>query len=608
VKYYIILLSILVISVIGVNDVFGINAGPEYTPTQPNALASYDDINNQITVTWNFDSLPVDTTTCLLKGDFVWQEDLNRNYNVTPAQNELNKVFDKSTSFIPLQYAVVSPTPTTINATTIYTEVIPCTNGEMRIDIDTIMSDSLNINNYKDLQIFLTFYVPNSNGGFSASSSFRIDEVFVFYTPDDIWSNNAKTWACGNQIGSVLYIDQSGIHGSNGDNCDKYLVLDPFQWVEIQMYGSSNPTPKGTPSYDFHDGLSQLLFKVGLEPTQQQEQNKKNGGGGCSDCEPPTLGLNKAGKRQVDNGITINGNSTNVEYWHTPTDKIIMNIGEEQEIKFKVYENGGLHNLWRSQLAIGIKEIGTSLNEAEAIITTTMHQHDIESVKIEDKNNLFVVNATTVTTKEVTCKNTQTKLNCTEFTIKFTFAERPNYDVFRIDVADNNHNNSANFFNDGIEVHGETLNEQPTSKVYNRYSSTIKDGLFINLIRTDKVTDMWIDDKNRVWHYLGNDRFEKLTPEPPYVCDDKPLDEIMNGGTRINCNYNEYIDLQAKKALEKMAEICPDCLLPTHNDMKESFSRDITPRINDILNDPEMILRMEAEAQRALEYLQNHRQ
>jgi len=42
-----------------------------------------------------------------------------------------------------------------------------------------------------------------------------------------------------------------------------------------------------------------------------------SGGGGCSgDCTPPTLGIDKQGFRNVENGFTINGNSYNVAHYH----------------------------------------------------------------------------------------------------------------------------------------------------------------------------------------------------------------------------------------------------------------------------------------------------
>jgi len=594
-KLFLVLFFVLVVSLVGVNDVFGINAGEEYTPTQPNALASYNNINNQITVTWDFDNLPVDTTTCLLKGDFVWQEDLNRNFNVTPAQNELNNVFDKSTSFIPLQYSTVSPTPITINSTTMYTEIIPCTNGNMRIDIDTIMNHSLNINNYKDLQIFLTFYVANSNGGFSSSLSFRIDEVFVFYTPDDTWSNNAKTWACGGQIGSVLYIDQSGIHGNNGDNCDKYLVLDPFQWVEIQMYGSSNPTPKGTPSYDFHDGLSTLLFKVGLEPTQQEE-NKKNGGGNESKTRP-TFGIGHEVPSQLVNcGFKYDEKCYDIiNNWHTDFNSTEIKTGETHTFTQKAYFPKIMKLMGFN---LGIAEIGKGYDSELQIDVSFDYQGNITHIELNQDSDIIDSESLQIHNFKVACDETDTQKKCDAVSYTMRFLEPLQYDIMAMQGIDQKNREQWTYLNEGFPVTGKSLNPMKTDNIMGteKYEGLIK------VTQKEKYGDIWIAEDGREFERNSfgsftqiNQTFERKTT---------PEQSVMN---RIHSEYYILVDAEKLKAQKTLEKICPHCNDESFDKLNDLVYGDISLKL-DRINDPELQRAIIAEQQRALEYLQSHRQ
>jgi len=298
------------ILLIGVNDASAtIGAGSEYEPTQLNAHASYNTLTNQVQVSWNFNATDTSgngaPTTCLLKGDLVY----GQNNNVGNLENN-------SGSFIPRFYSTVTTTPTTTPtityqgnnpATGQFTEIVTCT-GSMRIDIDTLMNHSENINNYPDLMIFLTFYVPDPNGNFNGGSIYRIDEVFIFYSPVNINSNSNIVWACGGQIGSTLYIDPTGIHGSNGDNCDgkdyRYFEIESNQWVDIGMKNSGS---HHTPTYGYHNEPFFSLLKQVFYPIE--EQKKKSNGGSCADCEPPWLGMDSKGIQRVSNGVTINDSS-----------------------------------------------------------------------------------------------------------------------------------------------------------------------------------------------------------------------------------------------------------------------------------------------------------
>lgn len=71
-----------------------------------------------------------------------------------------------------------------------------------------------------------------------------------------------------------------------------------------------------------------------------------SGGGGCSDCFAPTLGLDKNGViRLVDDGLTINGNSFNVELYFQDIPTQVLYTDETVEIILKILEDRGPGNI-----------------------------------------------------------------------------------------------------------------------------------------------------------------------------------------------------------------------------------------------------------------------
>jgi len=467
-----------------------ISAGSEFTPTQPNANVSFNNVTKQIQVDWNFTTGISAPETCLLKGDFVWYGDLNDKHSSGVSGVD----YDKVTGFIPLFYSTVSSSPVTV-VNGAAAEVVPCT-GSTKIDIDTIMNHSENINNYSDLEIFLTFYVPNADGSLNLADASRIDEVFVMYAPTSIFDEDAyRDYGCGddfgtdndgigNQIGSTLYIDASGsndsviAYGDNGDNCGDHLYLENDEYVDIGPQGSGS---EGIADYGSHASESfQLLWR-----------HATGGGDDCSaDCRPPTL-----------ESFMFN-NSTN---WLAQNNQTFT-IGDKQVLTFSYSDNRGIDEIDQVEIGFGLPSMYSPMFEAEIIIEINTENEIFESLIIYDENNLFLENSTTVTVNKINCVSN----DCSElkYTLEFVWAEKPFDGYFLIVATDNRGNASYDRLVEELYVLGETLNEQPTLEIYNRSTSTMKDGLFVTIQRIDKYSDMWIDDEDRYWQGYGNHRFE----------------------------------------------------------------------------------------------------
>lgn len=215
-----------------------------------------------------------------------------------------------------------------------------------------------------------------------------------------------------------------------------------------------------------------------IEPTKKKS-------GGCSDCTPPT----------IEDLQILNGTQ-----WFTPTDKVIMNIGEPQSIKFKVYENKGNQNLGHLHFGVGVEK---QLHHAESNIEVQWLTEDIGSISIDDTNKLFLENSTSVTSTNATCSNKE----CIEFIIDFTLAEKPDNDSFVISVHDSRPNSDYQIF--PVKVQGDTTNPQPTITFYNKYP-WLDEELLSPLTKIDKVNDLWKFESGVIIKHLGNNVWESV--------------------------------------------------------------------------------------------------
>ena len=79
-----------------------------------------------------------------------------------------------------------------------------------------------------------------------------------------------------------------------------------------------------------------------------------SGGAGSRDY-PPTIGLDENGyRRLVNNGITFNGYSSNVNYYYTPFPLEQAQIGTKNVLELKIRENTGPQNIFHVGLSFGI--------------------------------------------------------------------------------------------------------------------------------------------------------------------------------------------------------------------------------------------------------------
>lgn len=521
-------------------DAFAISAGSEFTPTQPNANVSFDNATKQIQVEWDFTTGGVDAPeTCLLKGDLNYYENLNDNWSSGVSGVD----YDRVRGFIPLYYSVVTATPVPLVLGGGAAEEVPCT-GDIRIDLDTVMSHSQNINNYKDLELFLSFYVANADGSLNLANDARIDEVFVMYTPNHVFDDGAyRAYGCNGQIGSTLYVDASGsngsliAHGDNGDNCGDHLYLENNEYVDIGPEGSSSP---GVPAYDNHIASSYSLFTLVFYPESEYK------GSSCGDCIPPTFGMDENNFLIVTNGFSYNTVGVDVSDYHTDYPLITAVTNQTNTVLLKVYENNGLDNISVVQFGLGMPKVGSPLQHAQTLVEVWLDKTEVKNIIKTDENNL--VDIQKVTTSIVDCGGTEKE--CLAVEMQYIYRDQPKFNIMAINAIDYGKNTWNNYMNDGIEVTGDSLNEPLTQKV-----TVSKAGVFYpqkagatTLTLSDYKTDTWIDEYGYIWSTNEHGPYLVDIISPP----EKTPDEISpwsGYNHRGHSEFGEYVKIQQEKAV-----------------------------------------------------------
>jgi len=215
-----------------------------------------------------------------------------------------------------------------------------------------------------------------------------------------------------------------------------------------------------------HQGVASAYFSivadtipdsvtVVTEPSTPQEPNKNDGNGGCPDCTPPTVGVDNNGNRLVDFGAVLNGEKFQLGNFKTHTPMMFTEIGQENHLAIKMYENHGSYNIDFLQFGL-VKEIGDSMNIFEPRIeidlantSNDIHNPLLEGIKIFDKQG--IIENAFVRPSLVDCMEGFTH-ECLQLDIYWTFAKVPENKVIAFGGWDNGKSPFVHYLNDGITV------------------------------------------------------------------------------------------------------------------------------------------------------------
>jgi len=271
-------------------------------------------------------------------------------------------------------------------------------------------------------------------------------------------------------------------------------------------------------------------------------------GSDCNDCAPPTLGMTKGGLvRVVDDGFSYNNNPVDVQYFYTPYPLLTVEIGKENILELKIYENSGASYLKHVGLSFGLGPqkifgAGIALIEWDRLFDGT------ETVSVTDPHHLLENPVRVEVAPDlVKCTASSTAEQCTLMRIYHTFREAPEFQMLSTYVWDQKRNGWQNYYNHGIEVVGESLNPP------DEYDGVNK-GQIYHLTETGK--GMAVDEFGNPWsfhHGIWN---------KDYVKPSEPIHDYVtsNGNCDRSCNWFEMNKIhQANLAKETLSLICPNC-------------------------------------------------
>ena len=180
-----------------------------------------------------------------------------------------------------------------------------------------------------------------------------------------------------------------------------------------------------------------------------------SGGSDCDDCTAPTLGYDSYGARLVDGGFAYNGLVSDVEYFFTPYPLIESEVGADNTISLKMYENSGPENVSHVSVAFGLRS-GEVISESRAVINYDIAFDGAGTLSVIDPEN--AIDGDLSASHETVSCSEGSNLQCLLVTIDHSFRAPLEFDIVGTDVWDRERNSWQNYFNHGIRVTGESLN------------------------------------------------------------------------------------------------------------------------------------------------------
>ena len=261
--------------------------------------------------------------------------------------------------------------------------------------------------------------------------------------------------------------------------------------------GSGTRTAQGyfTTEFIFTEGYAYSTIWIFFdcpecEPEEEPEVSESNGSG-CDNCEPPTLGLNKAGdQRMVDGGFTCNGQTIDVENYYTDFPTVTNAVGQRLQCTFIIYEDTHADNVRHFEFAVG-KRVGDAMSDVQGKITWDRTFKLVETVTYDNElfRNVYVLSSL------AKCLDASNTATCLKLELSAT-PKMPLVDeiIVKTNVWDERRNAKQNFYNDGIDFVGYTENPLPHFNVV--------DGR--NGITTIYTTDFTLEDQTHAIDQYGN--------------------------------------------------------------------------------------------------------
>ena len=237
---------------------------------------------------------------------------------------------------------------------------------------------------------------------------------------------------------------------------------------------------------------------------------KKSGDGlGDKHNTHPTFGNSwDTFRNLVDCGYSMDGICTEVDSYHVDYTRQTIDTGTTHDFTLKTYAQNGLKSF---TLGFGVDEVGAPVSESEAAITVNLSRdysldstYVIDSVDYINNDNVIGENAT-FDISLVTCSVGNSE-ECVQLDINgLLFREIMYDDPFLIEAIDTKRYVTTHYMNEGLQIVGDSLNPAPVETLKKKVNAQSV-MLDIQLVRTDKLADIWTDQFGHKWskHNPGN--------------------------------------------------------------------------------------------------------
>jgi len=296
-----------------------------------------------------------------------------------------------------------------------------------------------------------------------------------------------------------------------------------------------NPVPSNgdevnTPDSSNNDDEQTSVYVE--ETSQRFEINKFKGSG---NDYAPTLGSDRYGNNYVDNGFTFNDFVTDVENFKTHMPLQTLKVGELNTVVLKIYDNRGAEKIEHVELAFGLDSKEYVSQSDNTIIWTQNFKGDQLTIEKDPDNLLMDVSAAGIANGKI-------------MEITFNFAFRAPMDKSKIGVVvwDHDRHSRTIYFNEGIQVVGESLNPPEIIRVLD------EKGHPVLITMTGK--DEGIDEDGNIWaHNSPWTKQIKSVDKTPALETPEPVGN--HGFDRSHNMFDSYKNAQAQTAQEKLIEI-----------------------------------------------------
>ena len=277
------------------------------------------------------------------------------------------------------------------------------------------------------------------------------------------------------------------------------------------------------------------------------------GGSRCDDCTPPTIGRDEGGALVVAGGFEYNGRQVNVETFFTPYPRIEAAVGSPNVAALKIYENGGPDNVQHAALAFGLRS-GQVISESVAVVSWDRGAGGDHSVSLVDPHNAIDEATLRVEASEVQCAD-GSSLECLFLEFHHTFRAPLEFDIVGTDVWDTGRNAWQNYFNHGVHVTGESLNEEPGVLVGGVMLYPIREGSGHALVMSDGAGQLYRLAPDGEYRQLTNSSaLYREIDESMWIQAD-PAAVPMGGYDRHDPRFGDALAVEELEALGVLASL-----------------------------------------------------